>query len=187
MTVFVSLFRAINVGKNKVGMPQLKEIHARLGFENPRHYLQTGNIVFESAEMDAGKVSRLLKEEFVKEFGFGTEVMVRTAAELEDIHANNPWAGDTAKETKWVVVMFLSGEPSHQDRQALTSAYTGPEEIIFSGKEIFIYYVNNIGESKLTNAYMEKKLKVLGTGRNWNTVNKLLEMTRAGQPAIEKK
>jgi len=183
VTVFVSLFRAINVGKNKVAMPQLKEMHSRLGFEHPRHYLQTGNIIFESAEKDSEKVAGQLKKEFAREFGFETEVMVRTAAELEKIRAANPWVGDTAKETKWLVVMFLSGEPSREAQQALTGAYTGPEDIVFSGKELFLYYVNNIGESKLTNAYIEKKLKVLGTGRNWNTVNKLLEMM---QPEPEK-
>lgn len=180
MTVFVSLFRAINVGKNKVEMPRLKELHSRLGFENPRHYLQTGNIVFESAEPDAEKVAGQLKEEFLREFGFETEVMVRTAAELEKIQAANPWEGDASRETKWLVVMFLNGEPSREAQQALTGAYTGPEDMVFSGKELFIYFVNNIGESKLTNAYIEKKLKVLGTGRNWNTVNKLLEMTQTG-------
>lgn len=176
MTVFVSLFRAINVGTNKVGMPRLKEMHQRLGFENPRHYLQTGNIVFESDEKDSDKVTGQLKKEFEKEFGFGTEVMVRTAAEMKNIQANNPWPDGKAKETKWLVVMFLTGEPAKEAQEALTTAYTGPEEIVFSGKEIYIYYVNNIGNSKLTNAYIEKKLKVLGTGRNWNTVNKLLEM-----------
>ncbi len=176
MTVFVSLFRAINVGTNKVGMPELKEMHRRLGFSNPRHYLQTGNIVFESNEKDADKVAGQLKKEFEKEFGFATEVMVRTAVEMQSIHARNPWPDDKTKEAKWLVVMFLTAEPTKEAQQALTTAYTGPEEIVFSGKEIYMYYVNNIGNSKLTNTYIEKKLKVLGTGRNWNTVNKLLEM-----------
>ena len=176
MTVFVSLFRAINVGTNKVAMPRLKEMHLRLGFENPRHYLQTGNIVFESAEEAADKVAGQLKKEFEKEFGFSTEVMVRTAANMKEIHAKNPWPDDKTKEAKWLVVMFLTAEPTREAQEALTTAYSGPEEIVFSGKEIYMYYVNNIGNSKLTNTYLEKKLKVLGTGRNWNTVCKLMEM-----------
>lgn len=178
MTVFVSLFRAVNVGTNKVAMPQLKALHERLDYNNPRHLLQTGNIVFESDESDSDKVAGQLKKEFEREFGFATEVMVRTAAEMRRIAARNPWPDDSSKESKWLVVMFLNGEPSQENQQALTTAYSGPEEIVFSGKEIFFYYVNNIGNSKLTNTLIERKLKVLGTGRNWNTVNKLLDMMR---------
>jgi hypothetical protein len=48
-----------------------------------------------------------------------------------------------------------------------------------SGQEIYIYYTNGVGNSKLTTDFMERKLKVSGTGRNWNTLTKLLELTRA--------
>lgn len=179
MAVFVSLFRAINVGGNsKVSMAALKEIHEEMGLKNVTSYLQTGNVVFGSEEeSDSDKLAGQIKKEFEKKFGFTTEVMVRAAAELKEISNKNPFLDQPEKETKWVVVLFLSGSPDDKAVEALKNAYAGPEEMVVKGKELYAYYTNGIGNSKLTNVFIEKKLKVLGTGRNWNTVSKLLEMT----------
>lgn len=181
MTVMVSLFRAINVGGNgKVGMAALKEMHESLGLTNVKTLLQTGNVVFESPDLhpDPDQLAARLSREFEKTFGFPTTVMVRTAAELEAIYNNNPFRDQPEKEPKWVVVLFLTARPSETAIADLLKSYTGPEEIFVRGKEMYAYYTNSIGTSKLTNVLIEKKLKALGTGRNWNTVTKLLELTR---------
>lgn len=180
MAVFVSLFRAINVGgNNKVSMVALKGLHEELGLQNVVTYLQTGNVIFESDEKtDSTHLAGKIRKEFEKNFGFSPEVMVRTAAEIMQISEENPFLGHPEKETKWIVVMFLSGSPDVAAKEALLSAYTGPEEMVVKGQELYAYYTNGIGRSKLTNALIEKKLKMSGTGRNWNTVSKLLELTR---------
>lgn len=178
MAIYLSLFRAINIGGNsKVSMAALKELHEALGLCNVATYLQTGNVVFESPETDQAKLAVQLKKEFGQRFGFETEVMVRTAAELKEVFNKNPFLNQPAKEPKWVLVLFLASRPADQDIEALLKAYDGPEELHVIGCELYAYYTNGIGRSKLTNAYIEKKLKTLGTGRNWNTVTKLLEMT----------
>ena len=179
MPVFVSLFRAINVGGNQVKMADLKELHEALGLKMVATLLQTGNVVFESEATDSAQLARQLSQEFEKRFGFYSEVMVRTAVELKELVNHNPFLDQPGKETKWIVVMFLSASPDKQAQQNLLSSYSGPEEISIAGREMYIYYTNGIGRSKLTNALIEKKLKVLGTGRNWNTVTKLLEMTKS--------
>lgn len=180
MAVYVSLFRAINVGGNsKVSMADLKAVHEGLGLTNIKTYLQTGNVVFESEEETApAKLAASIKHEFEKKFGFGTEVMVRSAADLQKIESKNPFLKDADKATKWVVVLFLTDSPAEKDFQALKEAYKGPEEMVLKGQELYAYYSESIGHSKLTNVLIEKKLKVLGTGRNWNTVSKLIEMIR---------
>jgi len=177
MAIFVSLFRAINVGgSGKVGMATLKEMHEALGLKNVVTYLQTGNVVFESDETDPTKLAGQIGQEFEKKFGFQAETIVRTSAQLKELFDKNPFLNQSEKETKWVVVMFLNACPDAQAKQALLSSYPGPEELVITDQELYIYYSNGIGRSKLTNALIEKKLKVAGTGRNWNTVTKLLEM-----------
>jgi uncharacterized protein (DUF1697 family) len=47
------------------------------------------------------------------------------------------------------------------------------------GPEIYLYYPNGVGRSKLSNAVLEGKLQTSGTARNWNTLVKLLETGRA--------
>ena len=74
------------------------------------------------------------------------------------------------KESKWVVVMFLATRPERSALEDLQKSYAGPEEFYLVGQELYIYYPNGIGRSKLSNALIEKKLKTMGTGRNWNTI-----------------
>ncbi len=180
MTAYVSLFRAINVGgRNAVKMSILKEMHEALGFKNVSTYLQTGNVIFESDSSDAAELARQIGEEFEKKFGFYTEVMVRSAAELKEMFNQNPFRDNPEKETKWILVMFFSAGPDNEAKQALLSTFIGPEEIVIVGQEAYIYFPIGIGTSKLSTAFIEKKLKVAGTGRNWNTVTKLLEATKA--------
>jgi uncharacterized protein (DUF1697 family) len=68
--------------------------------------------------------------------------------------------------------------PDNTAQENLLKTYGGPEEIFFSGKEVFLYYTDGIGRSKLSNSFLEKKLKIVGTARNWNTVLQLQEMVR---------
>jgi uncharacterized protein (DUF1697 family) len=159
-------------------MPELKALHETLGLKNVTAYLQTGNIIFESADTDTNQLTAQLASAVVQKFGFHVEVMVRTAAELKALVARNPYLNQPAKEPQWIVVMFLAGRPEEAAKQALRSAYSGPEEFAIDAQELFIYYPEGIGRSKFTNAFIEKKLKVLGTARNWNTVAKLLELTQ---------
>ena len=178
MASYVSLFRAINVGgNNQVKMAALKAIHEALGFSNVTTYLQTGNVVFEYDEADPTQLAGQISNAFEQQFGFHSEVMVRSAAQIKLLFNHNPFLQQPEKEAKWIVVMFLAGCPESQVWQAFLESYAGPEELFSSDQELYIYYTNGIGRSKLSNALIEKKLKVLGTGRNWNTVTKLLEMT----------
>jgi len=179
MGIFVSLFRAINVGgNNQVRMEALRELHEKLGFGKVTTLLQTGNVVFESDEIDPKLLVELISNEFEKRFGFHSEVIIRTPAELQEIFKGNPFHESPEKESKFLVVMFLSAAPELEAYEALLAGYTGPEEIRLAERELYIYYSEGQGRSKLTNVYIEKKLKVMGTARNWNTVTKLLEMTQ---------
>ena len=51
-----------------------------------------------------------------------------------------------------------------------------PEELRIVGRELYIYFPNGMGRSKLSLAKFEKTLKTAGTVRNWNSVTKILEM-----------
>jgi uncharacterized protein (DUF1697 family) len=183
MAVFVAFYRAINVGgNNKVGMAALKSMHEELGLGQVVTYLQTGNVLFESTATDSLQLTQQLSATFEKEFGFHSEVIVRTLAELEVVATNNPFQNQPDKDPKWQLIMLLTASPTEEARQALLSSYGGPEEIFPTDQALYIYYTEGVGRSKLTNVLIEKKLKVLGTGRNWNTITKLLELARSTNP-----
>ena len=177
MTTFVSLFRGINVGGHQtIGMDELKDLHVSLGLKDIVIYIRTGNVIFTSDEADLAQLTKQIENGFAKKFGFHVNVMVRTSAELQEIIANNPFQNQPMKESKWVVVLFLATHPDRTALEDLQKTYVGPEEFYLTGKELYIYYANGIGRSKLTLPLIEKKLKTHGTGRNWNTILQLQKM-----------
>jgi len=179
LTACVSLFRGINVGGNRiVPMNELKSLHETLGFRNVVTYIQSGNVVFTSDETDPAQIANQIEESFAQKFGFRSQVIVRTAAELEEAIANNPFRNSLEKEAKAVLVVFLATRLESSTLEDLKKSYNGPEEMYLIGQELFVYYPDGMGRSKLTLPLIEKKLKTAATGRNWNTVLRLREMMK---------
>ncbi|HEX6481132.1 MAG TPA: DUF1697 domain-containing protein [Ktedonobacteraceae bacterium] len=177
MTTFISLFRGINVGGHQaIRMNELKELHESQGLKDVVTYIQSGNVVFTGDDADPAQLTRQIEDTFAQKFGFHVDVIVRTSAQLEDTIANNPFQNQPMKESKWVVVLFLAARPESTALEDLKKTYTGPEELYLIGQELYIYYPNGIGRSKLTLTLIEKKLKTSGTGRNWNTILQLQKM-----------
>jgi uncharacterized protein (DUF1697 family) len=180
MTAFVSLFRGINVGGNhQVKMSELKAMHEALGLRNVLPYIQSGNVVFHSDEADAALLRKRIEQRFEATFDFHSEVMLRTAGEFDAIVASSPFQGQAGKELKWVVVMFLAARPDDAAQEDLLKSYAGPEEICIIGQEVHLYYPEGIGRSKLSGSFLERKLKTLGTARNWNTVLQLQKLLQS--------
>ena len=181
MPAFVSLFRGINVGGHQqIRMDELKTLHASLGLKDVVTYIQSGNVVFTSDNTHPAQLPVQIEDAFAQRFGFRVKVMVRSAAQLEEIIANNPFQDQPQKASNRILVLFLAHRPEKTALEDLRKSYTGPEELRLIGQELFIYYPIGIGRSKLSLPLIEKKLKTMGTGRNWNTVLQLQKMMKGG-------
>ncbi len=179
MAAFVSLFRGINVGgHNKVRMSDLKELHESLELKNVLPYIQSGSVVFDSDDVDEAQMQRHIEDGFQKTFGFHVHVLVRTSAGLNEIIEKNPFQNQLDKESKWIAVLFLATPPDTTAQEDLLKTYGGAEKLFIIGKEVYIYYPEGIGRSKLSHSFLEKKLRTVGTARNWNTVLRLQELIR---------
>jgi len=175
MPVYVSLLRGINVGGNKkIKMAALREVYESFGLLRPQTLLQSGNVVFESTLNVPAELARQIEAGIEQHFGFDVRVFMRTAAEWHDVVARNPFAAD--HDPARLLVMFFAAAPDAAAVEQLQQAHTGPEEMHLSGRELFLYYADGIGRSKLSNTLIEKTLKLPGTGRNWATVNKLVDL-----------
>jgi uncharacterized protein (DUF1697 family) len=175
MTVFVSLLRAINVGgTGKLAMRELCQLCEEAGFKNAKTYIQSGNVLFESALSEAraqAKLEKALAAKLGKPYG----VMLRTAAELEAALKHNPFKKEPANR---VLVVFMPEAPA---RNALVGLETpGGERVKLLGREVFVHYPNGMGNSKLKLSFAK-----LGTGRNINTVTKLTALAHEmeGKPS----
>jgi uncharacterized protein (DUF1697 family) len=161
------LLRAVNLaGNNKISMAALKGLLQRNGYEDVATYLQSGNVVA-SGDVKSKDVEKLIEAEF----GHRIDVLTRSHAELEKIVAGNPFP-EHAGEGSRLAVGFCDKAPSHNiDKNAYP-----PDEIIVKGKDVYLWFPDGMGRSKLGLGFA-KKLGVISTVRNWNSVLKLAELT----------
>jgi len=177
MPIHVALLRGINVGgRNRLAMSDLRELCNALGLTGARSLLQSGNLVFQSAERASAKLEGRLEVETEKRLGVTADYLVRTAAEWKTIVARNPFPDAAKRDPAHLVVMCLKSAAKAKSVAALQAAVTGPEIIRADARQLYIVYPAGIGTSKLTGALIERTLATRGTARNWNTVLKLAEL-----------
>jgi uncharacterized protein (DUF1697 family) len=177
MAVLISMLRGVNVGgHNKIKMDALRALYESLKLRDPHTYIQSGNVVFRNEERDLLVVTKRVQNGIERTFGFRPDVIVRTASELRDVIARNPFAKRRDIHPGKLLIMFLASDPAPEARDRVLRIKTDPEELRIDGRELYIYYPNGMARPKLSWAVIEKTLKTSGTGRNWNTVTKLLEM-----------
>ncbi|MCC6390366.1 MAG: DUF1697 domain-containing protein [Bryobacterales bacterium] len=159
-------------------MDALRDLYESLQLREPRTYVQSGNVVFLTAEPHLGELAERIETGIERRFGFRPAVVLRTAREMSDVVARNPFAEREGVEPAKLLVTFLTGTPAATDRERTLAMNTGPEEMWMEEREIYVYFPNGFSKARLSMAAVEKGLRVAGTGRNWNSVRKLLEMAR---------
>jgi uncharacterized protein (DUF1697 family) len=166
MPVFVVLLRAVNVGgTGKLPMGDLKRLCEKAGFRNVRTYIASGNVVAErpGAEAEA-KVA--LEAELRTYAGKPVGMIVRTAAEMSEVVASNPFPDRSASRTVAIFLDHASPADALKDVKGQTN-----EEARLGPREIYVHYPDGIGRSKLRIPAARD-----GTARNMNTVAKLASM-----------
>jgi uncharacterized protein (DUF1697 family) len=177
MTVIISMLRGVNLGShNRIKMDELRAVYESLKLEDPRTYVQSGNVLFKTKERDETKLSARIQNAIEKKFGFLPDVILRTTEELRKAVAKNPFAGRKDIDPSKLLVTFLGANPGAEVSEKLRALDTAPEELCMHGREIFIYYPNGLARPKFQWIKAEKILKVACTGRNWNSVTKMLAM-----------
>jgi uncharacterized protein (DUF1697 family) len=166
----VALLRGINVGgKNKLPMKSLATMFVAAGCKEVQTYIQSGNVVFHASD----EVARMLPERVGRagevEFGFPVRLVLRTAAQMRTVVTANPF--DRAD-----LVYFLADTPSASDIAKLDPMRSPSDTFRVVGDEIYLQVPTGLADTKLTTAYFDSRLKTMCTGRNWNTVLKLVEM-----------
>lgn len=155
-------------------MADLARLYLELGFGEVQTYIQSGNVVFSDGGAEQAEVVRRLEAGIEARYGFAVGVMVRSAEEWGRVIAGNPFpaaAGEEGEGLKGLVVTFLSAEPDAGLVDEARDVDAGEDEFAVIGRDVYVNCVGGYGMTGLTNGFFEKRLKVLGTTRNWRTVN----------------
>lgn len=173
---YVALLRGINVGGNTmIKMAELKKSFESLGLENVVTYVNSGNLAFDSKKTAEKTLVRKLEGVIDKDFGKQLPVMVREQKEIPKIIAANPYAGEFESHKEMHVLFLREDIPKDKMQQLLDAAPDG-ERYYAIGRELYCHLPNGVIDSRLGRSFVEKKLKLAVTGRNWRTVEKLAEL-----------
>jgi uncharacterized protein (DUF1697 family) len=176
MKTYIALLRGINVSGHKIiKMELLRTVLSESSFHKVSTYIQSGNILFQSAHSDVKTIETEIAACIQTHFGFEVPVVVITPEALKTIIENNPYHQKIVDPAQ-PYVAFLSETPAPTSLEILQKIDFGGDTFVNKDKALYLHYANSAANTKLSNAVIENKLKVTATSRNWKTVLKLMEL-----------
>jgi uncharacterized protein (DUF1697 family) len=178
MAIYLSLLRGINLGSHhKIRMADLKKLYEKLNYTHVHTYIQSGNVLFESS--DANHIASSIEKEIQKTYGFDVPVIVKTAVELKKAVASNPFLQEKNIDQDKLHLTFLEEAPRADVLQAIDPTLSRVDRLIVKKDIVYLYCPGGYGNTKWSNAFLEKKLKIKATTRNWKTCNELIKLIEA--------
>jgi uncharacterized protein (DUF1697 family) len=176
MPIYVSILRGINVTGRRVKMELLRQLYVDLNFKKVSTYIQSGNVLFDYKKANCRTLGETIGEAIKSKFSFYSPVMVKDIEELNTIINDNPFLIEKSKDPAFLHITFLSDTPELGLFDKILLVKSNEDEIKMVGKNVYLYCPNGYSNSKFTNSFLENKLKVTATTRNWKTTVELLKL-----------
>ncbi len=174
----LAFLRAIGPITHKVmSMQDLCAACNEAGFSGTRSYIASGNLLFNSGASEIYLTERL--NAIIAAFGLhlDNQAFIRTPDEMTHIIEANPFPTIAEAQPNRLIAMFFNEE---LDGDAVKNAlkHDGEERFASVGRVLYGDYSRGIGASKVAMGFIEKRLQLRGTARNWNTVLKMQMLAR---------
>jgi len=181
MSKKIAILRGINVGgRRKILMADLRSLFEKLGFQEAQTYIQSGNVLFHTDSSTSNiEIATKLEQAITKQYDFDVPVIVIDANQLKKLANKNPFYKNEKIDITHLHLTFLKEPPSKENRLKTEKYNYEPDQFVVNNQGVFVYCEDKYHQSKLTNTFFEKKLKVAATTRNWKTVMKLMELCSA--------
>lgn len=178
MDTRIVLLRGINLGpRNRISMPELRELLEGAGFEQVRTYVQSGNVVLRS-DAAPEQVAQECQQLLAGALGLDIDVVVRTRDELAEVVRRDPLA-KVAVNPKRYQVSFLERQLDPQVVDELAAVASESERLVAIGRELYAWHPDGVARSRLWARLASRAVGVSATARNWSTVTALLAMADA--------
>ena len=176
MKTYILLLRGVMpTGKNRVPMAQLRQVLSEHGFDKVRTWIQSGNVILHS-ELPAKELEEQVRMLIKEHIGPDLAVVVRTGDEIRQLIDGNPFRGEAHDIARVFYVSFQEFPPEDKV-QALLAQDFSPEELHIDGLGGYLYIPHTYGKGKLSNNFLERKLGVAATTRNFNTLSKMIQLS----------
>jgi uncharacterized protein (DUF1697 family) len=169
---YIAFLRAINVGGHVVKMDRLRAVFESLRFGQVETFIASGNVLFDSRELDTAALERQIESRLAKELGYEVATFLRTSGELTDLVARLPFA-DRDMDGWTLSVAFLKEPPSASSAERVRQLRTDDDDLLVRDRELFWLCRGRMSDSKIWRTPMEKVIGMPATLRNVTTVRKL--------------
>jgi len=178
VSTYIAFLRAVNVaGHASVRMSDVRDAFAAAGCRNVRTYIQSGNVIFESAERSPGAILQRVRTKLRDVMGDAPEIILRTAGELQELIRRAPFKGAEAETGIKLYVAFLSQRPRSRPDFPLVSDKEALEVVGMSGRDVFVVSRRKAnGLFGFPNLFIEQEFGGTATSRNWSTVTRIVSM-----------
>lgn len=179
MPAFVALLHSIVLGPaRRVVMADLRAMAEESGLGHPRTVVATGNLVFEAKRAATGELETRLETAFERRFGKHVDIVVRSAPEWLDLIAGNPFRTESQKNASRVLVRVMREPAEPGILEALKPYLAEGERLTVVERDLWVLFPGRISGSRLFATMTTKRLRAVGTFRNWNTVSRIGELVR---------
>ncbi len=177
MPRYVALLRSVNVaGHGRLAMSDLRASFDALDYDNVRTYIQTGNVLFTTSSKSEKSVVSAIETQLAFDFGDSPAVLLRTVSELQSVGRSSPYAKAGANPSRHHVT-FLANVPTATALAALSPLPPSRnDELVVDGREVYVHTPDGYHDTKYSGSFLERRLGMVSTTRNWNTVQKLCEL-----------
>ncbi|MBA4748614.1 MAG: DUF1697 domain-containing protein [Sphingopyxis sp.] len=174
MPRYVALLGSVNVGRNRVTMAELRRAFEGEGLTNVETVVASGNVLFDHDARPTDGLGEKLAALMLDHFGFTSTAIVRSREELAAASTGNPFVADG--DAALVHSMFLTAQPTPDQFDAMVVRYSGrgPERMALGDRALHIDYVDGVGRSALTGAFIERQLQCKGTARNVRSIARII-------------
>src|SRR5487761_1803082 len=191
MPTHIALLRGINVGgRKRVAMADLRNVVTSLGHADVATYIQSGNVLFSSAEDDTARLAADLEQAIAGTLGVQAGVVVLTRDELASVARDNPYTSEPNPKAVHVVFLPADPDPDPDPEPGMAARLAQAQEqaagkgsrdtVQLAGRAVFVHTPDGFGTSELVKllgrAGGPMSSRGAGTARNWATVTKLLDL-----------
>lgn len=177
MATYIALLRGINVsGQKMIKMADLKVMFESIGLGAVRTYIQSGNVLFEDDAFSLEELVDKIYTALLDRFGFEVDVQVFSASIWNQIIVNNPFLVQENLDEAKLYVTLLASQPLPENKEKLSNFSFEQETYQLIDRAVYLYVPKGYGNAKLSNNFLENKLKVSATTRNWKTMLTLRDM-----------
>lgn len=188
MQTYIAILRGINVSGHKlIKMELLRTMFNNMKFKNVETYIQSGNVIFQTARTKCTDLEKKIAKKIVAELKFEVPVLVKTLQEMIEVVENNPFIGKGQVDETKLHITFLSQEPEKNNVDKIAGEVYTHDKFVLAEKTVYLLCPDGYGNTKLNNTFFEKKLNVTATTRSWKTTKELLRITENYSNNITKK